>query len=191
VTQITRPDGQSVTLSYDDRGLLLTQALPTGSLTYTYNAEGKRTSASTSSGSTVNSSYDAASRLTTSTWSGPVNGSVSRTYDAASRLASQSVNGDQTVSFTYDADNLLTGVGALTLTRDAQTGLITNSALGTITDTRSYNAADELLNYQISANGADLLSWEYTRDQVGRITQKVETIGGATDTYTYTYDPAG
>src|SRR5262249_23129653 len=32
---------------------------------------------------------------------------------------------------------------------------------------------------------------QYTRDNLGRITAKTETIGGATDSYSYTYDLAG
>src|SRR5207249_6719319 len=31
----------------------------------------------------------------------------------------------------------------------------------------------------------------YTRDKLGRISQKTETIGGVTDTFVYTYDTAG
>jgi RHS repeat-associated protein len=177
-------------MTYDDAGRLLTQTLPTGQLTYTYDAEGKRTTVRAPDGTTVSASYDAASRLTAITWAGLVSGSVARTYDAVSRLVSQSVDGD-TIPFTYDHDNRLTGAGALTLTRDAQTGQIVSSTLDSITDTRNYNAADELLTYQASTNGAGLWSTEYIRDQVGRVTQKTETVGGVTDTYTYTYDPAG
>src|SRR5207245_4383798 len=36
-----------------------------------------------------------------------------------------------------------------------------------------------------------VLDVQYTRDKLGRITQKVETFGGSTDTFVYTYDTAG
>src|SRR5207237_3523387 len=36
-----------------------------------------------------------------------------------------------------------------------------------------------------------LFDVQYTRDKLGRITQKVETIGGVTDTFVYMYDTAG
>ncbi len=36
-----------------------------------------------------------------------------------------------------------------------------------------------------------LFDVQYTRDKLGRITQKVETIGGSTNTFIYTYDTAG
>jgi len=36
-----------------------------------------------------------------------------------------------------------------------------------------------------------VLAIDYTRDRLGRITRKVETIEGVTATWDYTYDPAG
>jgi RHS repeat-associated protein len=42
-----------------------------------------------------------------------------------------------------------------------------------------------------AAGGSGLYAAQYTRDKLGRITQKVETVGGATDTYAYAYDTAG
>ena len=41
------------------------------------------------------------------------------------------------------------------------------------------------------ATGGDLYAVNYTRDALGRITEKVETIEGATTTYDYVYDTAG
>ena len=38
--------------------------------------------------------------------------------------------------------------------------------------------------------GTPLCSIQYTRDTLGRISQKTETIGGSTNTYSYTYDGA-
>ncbi|TLY22777.1 MAG: RHS repeat protein, partial [Nitrospirae bacterium] len=40
-------------------------------------------------------------------------------------------------------------------------------------------------------NSATVFDVSYTRDKLGRVTQKVETIGGVTDTFVYTYDTAG
>ncbi len=45
--------------------------------------------------------------------------------------------------------------------------------------------------YQATSSGTPQFNVQYTRDALGRIMQKVETIGGVTDTHTYTYDPAG
>ena len=60
-----------------------------------------------------------------------------------------------------------------------------------MTDTTTYNGFGEVESYQASASGTALLSEHYTRDSLGRISQKVETIDGVTTTYGYTYDTAG
>ncbi|HMV50386.1 MAG TPA: RHS repeat-associated core domain-containing protein, partial [Blastocatellia bacterium] len=94
--------------------------------------------------------------------------------------------------FTYDNDNLLTGAGALAITRQAQNGLVTGTTLGSVADTRGYNGFGEPVSYTASFNAAPLLAITYTRDKLGRITQKVESVlGGTASTYDYSYDAAG
>jgi RHS repeat-associated protein len=195
VTGITRPDGQQITLTYSG-GKLSSQVFPNPqsptptTLSYGYDAQGNLSSAAFSGGGTVNYTYDG-SLLLSSTWSGPAAGSVSWTYDNNYRKTSQSVNGSNTVTFTYDNDDLLTGAGAMTLTRDAQNGLLTGTTLGSVTDTLTYNTLGEVATSQASVGGSPVLSETYTRDNLGRISQKTETIQGVTTTYGYTYDPAG
>lgn len=191
LTLITRPDGQGVQLAYDSAGRLGTQTLPTGQITYGYApTTGNLTSVATASGQTVHYTYDG-SLLTQSQWTGPITGNVTWTYDNNYRRTEQKVNGGNAVTFTYDDDDLLTGAGAMTLTRDSANGLLTGTALGTITDTTTYNGFGEMATYQASAGGTGLLSEQYTRDNLGRLTQKIETIDGVTTTYNYTYDTAG
>jgi len=81
----------------------------------------------------------------------------------------------------------LTGAGALTLSRDVQNGLLTGTTLGGITTANSYNAFGELSAFSSSAPFAT----SYTRDKLGRITQKVETIQGIPTTTDYVYDLVG
>ncbi|MGH8656616.1 MAG: RHS repeat-associated core domain-containing protein, partial [Gammaproteobacteria bacterium] len=86
---------------------------------------------------------------------------------------------------------LLTKAGNLTLTRDAQHGLLSGSALGNTTTSLSYNGFGELSSDKASRNGNTLYAASYRRDRLGRIIEKVETIDGNTTTTDYTYDPAG
>jgi RHS repeat-associated protein len=79
----------------------------------------------------------------------------------------------------------------MTLSRDAQTGLITGSTLGSVSDTLAYNNLGEVTGYTASVGGGSLFSETYTRDALGQITAKTETIGGIASTYGYGYDPAG
>jgi hypothetical protein len=59
------------------------------------------------------------------------------------------------VSFGYDADSLLTGSGALSVTRDPQTGLATRTTLGQVTDATTYNDFGEPLTYSASVNAKE------------------------------------
>jgi YD repeat-containing protein len=126
-----------------------------------------------------------------STWSGEIACAVARTYDGNGWLTSRSVNGAHTAAFGYDDDGLLTAAGALTVTRDPATGLVTGTSLGDVTTTMAYNGFGEPESASASFDGTPLYQVSYTRDQLGRITDKVETIQGVTTTWTYRYDPAG
>jgi RHS repeat-associated protein len=79
----------------------------------------------------------------------------------------------------------------LVITRDAQHGLVTASSLGVINSSTIYNTFGEPTNYMAKANGNPVYQVVFTRDALGRIGQKVETIEGSTDTYTYTYALGG
>jgi len=191
ITLVTSPDGQTLSLGYDSGGRLSTLTLPGSQvMTYAYGATTGTLFSITAPNSTLSYAYDG-SLLTNTTWAGTVAGSVSRAYDTNFRISSQSVNGANAISFGYDNDSLLTSAGSLTITRSVQNGLITGTTLGVATDTRTYSTFGELGQYTASVSGTPVLDVQYTRDKLGRITQKVETFGGSTDTFVYTYDTAG
>lgn len=191
LTRITRPDSRVIDLAYDNAGRLSTLTLPSGQISYGYDATtGKLTGITAPDGGTLAYTYNGA-LLTQTAWGGVVAGSVGRIYDNDFRVTSLSVNGVDAIALQYDADSLLTKAGNLTLSRNAQNGLLTGSTLGNVTDTLSYNGFAEPINYSAVTNGASLYKVQYNRDKLGRITEKTETIGGATDTYGYTYDLAG
>jgi RHS repeat-associated protein len=192
LTMVTRPDALTINYAYDAAGRLSTLTTPSGVYTHTYSGTtGNLTGITAPDSQTLAFTYDG-SLLTNTTWSGAVAGSVSRTFNNFFLPASQSVNGSNTVNFTYDNDNLLTGAGSLAITRHAQNGLITDTTLSNVTDMRGYNNFGELTSYSASFNATSLFSTTFTRDKLGRITQKVESIqGGAANTYDYTYDATG
>lgn len=192
LTTITRPDALTINYSYDSAGRLSTLMTPSGTYTHSYSgATGNLTGITAPGGQTLAFAYDG-SLLTNTTWSGTITGGVSHTYNNFLLPASQSVNGATTVNFTFDNDNLLTGAGALAITRHAQNGLVTGTTLSSVTDARSYNGFGEPTSYSASFGATPLYSATFTRDKLGRITQKVESIsGGASNTFDYTYDAAG
>jgi len=191
LSRIHRPDGQTLFLDYDPvTGNLSAEVWPTGQRNFTYDQDTGNLELATFPGGTLTYAYDG-SLLKSETWVGAVSGSVSRTYDNNFRPIAQSVNDANPVSFGYDADDLLTGAGALTLTRSPQTGLLTGTTLNAVTDTLGYNSFGEITSYNASVSGSPVFSVTYARDALGRISAKTETIQGVTGTYAYTYDPAG
>jgi RHS repeat-associated protein len=195
VSRVTRPDGQTIDLDYTGAscncGRLISVTQPRGTTSYTYHpSRGTLAAATSPEGTTLTYAYDGA-LLTSETCSGLIAGSVSRTYDNTFRLASLSINGGDTVNFQHDDDSLLVQAGAMTLTRDPQNGLVIATSLGAVTNTWSYNGFAEPTNYACFFNGSPLYTTKYVRDQLGRISQKTETIGGVTDSFDYSYDLAG
>src|SRR5690606_28484536 len=114
------------------------------------------------------------------TLSGPVSGSVSRTFDNNFRVSQMLVNGATPISFGYDNDGLLTSAGSLSLTYNAQNGLLTGTSIGSapnaLTDTLTYNGFGEPLSYTAQRGATGLYSVSHTRDALGRIITIVETI---------------
>jgi RHS repeat-associated protein len=195
LTDVSRPDGKTISLAYDPFGRLVSQVLAENGVTtrtdtLSYDAAGRVSSVSGSNGVTATRLYDGFLD-TGESWSGVVSGSVTRAYDSSFRMVSQSVSGGSAVNFAYDPDNLLIAVGALSIARDAQNGLATGTSLGTVSTSVGYNSFGEATSYSVTAGGSPVFADAFTRDVLGRITAKTETIGGLTDTYTYTYDPEG
>ncbi|HSF33186.1 MAG TPA: RHS repeat-associated core domain-containing protein, partial [Candidatus Tectomicrobia bacterium] len=191
LVHLTRPEGAGIDHSYDGAGRLSTLTFSHGPITFSYHPTSDALAAITDpDGETLSYDYDG-SLLTRETWAGPISGKIRYTYDNDFRLTSRIINADFSVVFEYDADSLLTRVGALAIDRNAQNGLITGSTLGHIADTRTYNSFGELSSYKATSSGSDIFTAEYTRDPLGRITQKAETLEGQTYTYTYSYDVAG
>jgi len=197
LTQVQRPDGQSIDYTYDTAGRIGSVTVPEGNYSYSYaRTTGKLASITTPDGLALNYTFSGA-LLTQTSWSGAVIGNVGKTYDNDFRVGTVSVNGANPFTYQYDNDSLLTAVKNtalginLTLTRNAQNGLLTGTALGSLTDSYSYNGFGEVTGYLAQYATADLYKTDVTRDKLGRITQKIETVGGSTSTFDYAYDVAG
>ena len=188
--QVTRPDGGLITAAYDAAGRLDTLTIPAGLYDYGYNAASQLTSLTAPGNVALAYGYNQA-LLTGVTWSGALSGQIGYGYDNDFRLSQVTVNGADPIAYSYDADSLLTQAGALTLTHNAQNGLLTGTTLGTVSDSRSYNPFGEVTGYTATVNGTSQFAVQYTYDRGGRISRKVETVGGATHTYDYGYDPRG
>jgi RHS repeat-associated protein len=111
-------------------------------------------------------------------------------YDSFGRIVG-SAEGAGSRSFGYDADGLLAGLGSLTVTRDATTGLPAGTALGVVTTVEGSSAFGEPASLTASAGATALYGASYTRDPLARITGVTETVQGATRSVGYGYDASG
>jgi RHS repeat-associated protein len=197
LTKVQRPDGQTIDYSYDSAERIGSISVPEGNIGYSYHpTTGKLAGIITPDGLGLNYTYSGALPTQTN-WTGAVTGSVGKTYDNDFRVSTISVNGANPFTYQYDNDSLLTAVKNtalginLTLTRNAQNGLLTGTTLGNLTDSYSYNGFGEVTGYLAKYATADLYKSDVSRDKLGRITQKLETVGGSSHTYDYAYDTAG
>lgn len=191
LTSLLRPDAVSVSVGRDAAGRPTTITSPRGTTTVAWESNtGRLDSMTTPEGNALDYEYDGG-LVTRTTWSGEVTGSVERTYDNDFRVSSIAVNGANPVSYVYDDDSLLTQAGDLVLARDPSTGLLSGTTLGVVTTDYAYSPFGELEAMTASVSGTPIWTVGYTRDKLGRITQKVESIQGVTTTYAYRYDPAG
>ncbi len=190
MTSITRADGRTVAFGYASCGRLETATIARGDIQYEYDPVSGNLDHVVDPDGELTFGYDG-SLMTSMIWTGTVAGQVAQTYDEHFRVASRSVNGADAAGFVYDNDGLLVQAGDLAITPDAHTGLITSSTLGDVADTRVYDEFGDVASYSYSFGAEEQLSIWYTRDKLGRITQKDETQGTTTDTYTYTYDLNG
>jgi RHS repeat-associated protein len=187
---IVWPDGRTINAGYDSAGRLQTVTTPTGTSTFAYDPASGRVATVTSPDASLGYSFDGP-LPTEVRWSGVVNGRVGWSFDSSFRVASETVNGGSPIAFTYDPDSLLTGAGALTLTRHPANGFVSQATLGSLITTLGYDGFGALSSSQTSLGGTLQLGAAYTRDVLGRIEQKTETLLGAERTEVYGYDTAG
>lgn len=188
LTRVQRPGGTGVEYVYDSAGRVERVILSSGAQhLYTYDPADRIESITVPDG-TLSYTWDGP-LLTGMTWTGAVAGSVTRSYDDGLRVASLAVNGDA-IAYAYDDDGYLVAAGDLTLTRAADSGLVTGATLGGVVETFVHDAFGEIVSRSAAYNGASLHGMAFERNALGRITRRVETLEGATSTWTYLYDDA-
>jgi RHS repeat-associated protein len=188
---VTRPDAQQLIYGYDPAGRPTTLTIPNGELVFGYDPQGRVDAASAPSGEALSYSYDGPLPLT-SAWQGQVQGVVTVGYDPDLRRSSVAPAGGTALNLTYDGDSLLTAVGPLRLQRDPMDGRLASRALGGVTETLAYDSFGDLATVSANFGATPLYALDIsTRDLVGRISLKVETIDGVTHTSSYAYTPKG
>jgi RHS repeat-associated protein len=97
----------TITRTYDGLNQLTSETTPQGSVSYTYDAVGRRTSMTVAGQTAVNYSYDNTNRLTQITQG---SSTVTYTYDAAGRRTSVTLPNNVLVEYGYDIASRLTSI---------------------------------------------------------------------------------
>lgn len=193
-TLIEHADGNSLAFTYDSLKRVQTLETSGVALNYTYDRAGRPLHIARSDGAILDVEYDG-QLLTSTTWSGPVKGKVTADYDADLRLSQLTVNDASTASFEYDDDGaVISATGnkqTLSLVRDPNSGLVTETTLGSVTTNQTYNGFGELETLTAHFQGKDRFTQTITRDALGRIAQLDEVAAADTTSTLYTYDGAG
>lgn len=189
-TDAVLPDGRTVTLGYDSAGRLASRTADDREVVLEYATTGALERIDSSWGGSTTFLWDGPLLMGTLR-TGPWNGSLTWTYAADLRLATETVNGGATIAFSHDRDDLLTGAGALTLTRHNVTGAVVGTAVDAVTSMVTYTAHGEPWSQVYSHGAAPLFAEVLSYDALGRIESRTETIAGVAQTEDYSYDADG
>ena len=195
LTNIALPDGQQVVFTRGLGGRIEHLALGAGpTLTYEYATNAgsgflRPLTVSSTTGDVLQFGY-VGPLMTSVAWSGSITGQVSIALNSDLLLASESVN-NSTVSLSYDADKFLSQAGDLKIARDPVTGFTTGTTLGNVTDRYEFDDRGLLTQYGASISGTSIWSSAWSFDSIQRITNKVEILGGITNTFGYVYNLSG
>ena len=96
-----------------------------------------------------------------------------------------------TTALTRDDDGLLTGYGPFTITRNGPVGAPSKIADAALDLALGYDTVGRESTRTLKVAGAQAYALALTRDAAGRVTRRVETVGGATTTYDYAYTADG
>ena len=185
--QTNFPSGNQINNIYANGRLEQVQT-PEGNIDYTYLCSTKIGSITKGSES-ITYGYDG-KLVTSETLTGTLNQTLGYTYYDDFNITSLIYGGD-TETYTYDNDGLLTGTGSFTITRNTENGLPETVTGGALSLFRTFNGYGEVESHNYSIDGQNPTSWNLTRDNNGRITNKTETVDSTTSDYIYTYDPMG
>jgi len=170
LTRIDYPDTSYVSFAYNDSGARTQMIDSTGTTTYSYDDLYRLTSVTFPGSRTVSYGYDDVGRRTSITYPGGSN-QVTYGYDNANRLTSVTDWNSNATTYSYDDAGRMT-----TTTLPSGTGIVS---------TYTYDNADRLTDIaHVKGGSTTVASVDYTLDDVGNRTQRVDQQG----THTYAYD---
>ena len=189
---IQRPDQKIIAYQYDEPFNRIKKiGTNTEFVDYNYDSKARLVSNTSSDNIQIDYVYDGTIPIQKIYLFGSTTINYSTVYTNPGLLIeSESVNG-QSSAMGYDADQLPINYGDLFLDRSLTSGLVNTAILENVTKSYVYNSFSELQSQSTNYSGANIFSESFSRDNIGRITQKTEVINNVTTIYNYSYDLSG
>lgn len=162
---------------------------PEYTVNYTYEPCGSTVKSLSSGAESVTYGHDGP-LVTSVAQTGTLAQTVSFAYNSDFKVKTLTYAGTAN-AYTYDNDNLLTGSGGYTITRDSQNGLPTSVTGNSLSESRTFNPYGELDAWTVAVSGQTVANYTLTRDAAGNIATRTETVAGVSHDYAYTYDNVG
>lgn len=184
-TSVKDEQGNTLTYTYDANGnrTSITDGLATqNKFTFTYNANGTQASMTDALGNVTSYTYDSQGNQTGVTYPSPL-GAQTRTYDGLSRVIKQTDGKSQSTTFAYDAMDRLTSLtyadgSTITYAYDAdgnQTSMVDNTG----TTSYTYDGLNRVTKKTLP--GGSAITYSY--DAAGNMTSLVDAGGSVTYAY--------
>jgi RHS repeat-associated protein len=193
LTSVTAPDASQTLFTYDEkRGRLLSLTLPgvEGTVSVGYDERTGQVTAQQFAGETIETSYNG-ELVSSVDYSGAIAGTIAFDYDTNYWVSSVKVSGERAISFERDDDGLLIRAGNEVISRRADNGVVTSTALGDVSDAYSYSPFGELDSYDVTDGTETLFRQNLERDKRGRIIKLTEIVDGESHVYSYGYQVRG
>ena len=195
-TRVTLPGGRTVNSDYDSCGRLERESYTEARVDFTYGDSTERVSGITSTpidgGQTqrIAFKYDGAV-VTEMATNGAAGGQFSYRYDNNFLMIGVRLDDEPETTLVRDADDLLTGFGPFTVTREGPAGAPSQISDGILIYAFEYDNIGRIAARTYIVNGQQAYEAQFTYDNVGRIIRKSETVVGASAVYDYSYDKDG
>jgi RHS repeat-associated protein len=188
VTSFVRPDGSAVAIGYDAAGRVGSVGYPGDARTVNYDAATGHVAAMSSTSEQLAYSYEG-DLLTGVAWSGALGASYSREFDDDFTVAADTA-GSTRITYAHDGDGLLTSAGSLAISRTGE-GLVATTSLAGVSDGWTYDTFGDAATYTVNTPVGAAYALSITRDALGRVAQRTETVGSVTHTDAFSYDARG
>jgi len=189
---VTSTVNRTASYSYNSRDLLTSVTQNGETVSYTYDLRGLMLTMTDNAGNTTGYVYDRLGRIESVT--DALNQTESYAYNAQGWLGVKVDRNNGVTSYAYDALGRMTSESAgpvVTATAYYASGPVKSSANGTLTLNYTYDDRGGLASETESSNGATLSSKAYEYDARGLRTKLAAAMPGQAVTTTYTYDELG